>query len=268
MEKAIIKKMRLQLFDNEFNQLTDKLVAQDTEFYKGPEEPHKGPIKVEFCLFTQEDIEKCITYLNKITGNLPVDVKVRKIKKSTAGDEDPERDSIIEAVTSLDNQDAIIRYLRDKGFVFITTEQASDYELFEVDESIADFQWMVKLIKEAKDPANNKYDLTLKFGIKVVGEKVDKIIIYHFSESQEHTIAWKNPTKPTNYRKLNITQFPPYMVSNERLKFSKELAQYRRGKAESETPYTPPADSFTKSFKRWVPFVDFAEKEEILQIIQ
>lgn len=260
MEKAIIKKMRLQLYDSEFNQLSDKLVAQDTELYKGPEETHIGPIRVEFCLFEKEDVDKCILYLQKISGNIPLNTKVKKVQKPDS--EDALSNEDLEVVQKLETQDAIIRYLRDHGFVFLTTEQASDYGLFTADESVANYQWMLKLIKEAKDPKNNKYDLTLKFGFKIIGEKTNDVVVVNFATFKVIQVPWKNPNRPINYKKLDLTKFPVYMVSNERMKFSKELAGYRRAK-EADPEFKADSAFFTRTFLRWAPFVEFKEKEEL-----
>lgn len=264
MEKAIIKKMRLQLYDPEFNMVLDKLVAQDTEMYHGPSEPHDGPLKVEFCLFERADIDACITYLQKLVKVIPIETKIRKTRKTSAHGEDL-RNSFIETIKGVETQEALINLLRDEGFIFLSAEQVEDYELFEVPDEYREFQWMLKLIKEAKDPKNNKYDLTIKVGIKILGEKVDKIILYHFSEGEEVETPWRNPKKPTNYRKLGMAKFPTFMITEERMKFSKELAAYRREKALPEPKVFTP-DDFSRGFKRWTPFVDFAEKEELMQI--
>jgi copper oxidase (laccase) domain-containing protein len=42
---SIEKKMRIQLFDPEFNMVSDRLVSQDTEFYKGP--PEEGNLDLK-----------------------------------------------------------------------------------------------------------------------------------------------------------------------------------------------------------------------------
>ena len=274
MEKAIVKKMRIQLFDEEFNQLSDKLIAQDTEMYHGPAEVHKGPIKVEFCLFEREDVDQCLLYLQKISGGIPIETKVRKIKKSeTTGTEDS-RDEFLKTIKGIETQDQLINFLRDEEFIFLSSEQAEDYELFEVPGEFQEYQWMLKLVREAKDPKNNKYDLTVKVGIKIIGEKSSKVVLYHFNEGELIETPWKNPNKSANYKKLGMAKFPPYMVAEERMKFSKELSEYRRDKEKKNdeslkyaSMFNGPED-FTRSFKRWTPFVEFAEKDEIMEIIK
>lgn len=271
MEKAIVKKMRIQLFDKEFNQLSDKLIAQDTEMYHGPAEKHEGPIKVEFCLFERDDIAQCLAYLQKISGSIPLDTKVRKIKASTPSSLETERETLLTTIRELENQDELIKFLRDEGFVFLSTEQVEDYGLFPIAEDDTEFQWMLKLVREAKDPKNNKYDLTLRIGIKIIGEKQEKLILINFDEREIVETPWKNPTKSTNYKKLGMAKFPTFMVSEERMKFSKELAQYRRWKELPTSETKPPkysAEDFTKAFKRWTPFVEFAEKEELMEIFK
>jgi hypothetical protein len=272
MEKAIVKKMRLQLFTKEFDMISDKLVAQDTEMYHGPAEPHEGPLKVEFCLFEREDVDQCVLYLQKLAKLIPIETKVKKMKKVEAGA--VPQDELLARIKECETQDELIKFLRGEGFVFLSSEQAEDYELFAVPDEWEDYQWMLKLTREAKDPKNNKYDLTIKVGIKIIGDKSDKVIVYVFKEGELLDLPWKNPNKATNYRKLGMAKFPDYMVSEERMKFSKELAAYRREKeanalipnAEDRSVFQP--DSFTRGFKRWTPFVEFAEKEELMEIFK
>ena len=47
----INKKIRIQYFDENFNLLDDKLLLQDITLSQGPKDIHKGPLKIEVCLF-------------------------------------------------------------------------------------------------------------------------------------------------------------------------------------------------------------------------
>ena len=257
MEKEFQKKMRIQLFDNEFNQLDDRLVFQDTEMYKGPKEPHKGPMKVEFCLFQKDDVDGCIAYVKKIMGDLPIEVKIRKSKASVESADD--RETLLGDAVAMENQDGLIKFLRSKGFIFLTAVDVEDYELFEVPTQFKDYQFMLQLVKEAKDPANNKYDLALIFAIKILDSKVDSYGFKLYNEAWAlNDLPWKAKDKKFPLSKANLTKFPTFMYEDERLAFSKELAKIRRAIQAGENP-TP-----TKNFKRRMAFVEFAEKSELL----
>lgn len=253
-EKVFNKKMRVQLYDTEFNQLGDRLVDQDVEMYKGPKEVHKGPCRIEFSLFTQEDVTQCISYLQKLQGDLPIEVKVRKSSKQIVETDEGYRENLLAQVKECETQDEAIKLLRSEGFIFLTQEDVEDYGLFtltKVDSSTG-YQWMLKLIREAKDPANNKYDLAIKFGFKIIGDKIDTCICYLFEDRIELECPWKSMEKAFNLKKTNLTKFASFMTAEERMKFSKELAILRRN-----SDATP-----SKFFIRWMAHAEFAEKEE------
>lgn len=253
-EKAFQKKMRIQLYDTGFNQLSDRLVDQDVEMYKGPKEVHQGPIRVEFSLFTQDDVDACLTYIQKLKGSLPLEVKVRKSSKQISETDEGYRENLLARVQECETQDEAIKLLRAEGFIFLTQEDVSDYDLFapiKKDVS-AWWSWMLKLIREAKDPANNKYDLAIKFGFKIIGEKISTCICYLFDERIEMECPWKSMDKEFNLKKTNLTKFASFMTADERMKFSKELAQLRKD----------PEKKPTKFFIRWMAHAEFAEKED------
>ena len=258
--KTIEKKMRQQLFDADFNQLEDRLIAQDTELYKGPKSPHKGPIKIEVCLFEQEDVTNFITYLGKLVGNLPIEAKVKSPKKQAGDDTSGIHDTIIEKVKNAaqnGHQDDVLRILRELGFVCITTDDlraATDTKITKEEEKL---QWMVRLLREAKNPINNKYDTTVLYGFQLMGEKVPTFLAIEFNRTIPVECPWKSD-KAYNFKKLNLSKFHPAMVEEERLKFSQELAKYRKLIKDGEKlPEAP-----TKLFRRWMPYVEFLEKEE------
>ena len=255
MEKAFQKKMRIQLYDPEFNQLSDRLVDQDTELYKGPKEPHSGPMRIEFSLFIQEDVEACLTYIKKLQGTLPLEVKLKKVK-TVAESEDGYRENLLERVKEQDTQDEAIKLLRNEGFIFLSENDVDDYELFSLtkEDRALELQWMLKLVREAKDPANNKYDLAIKFGFKVIGEKIETVVCYLYNDRLEMECPWKSMEKKFNLKNTTLTKFAHFMTSDERLKFSKELAKLRKD----------PEERPSKFFIRWMEHADFAEKEDFI----
>ncbi len=184
-------------------------------------------MKIEVCLFEQEDVTNFITYLGKLQGTLPIETKLKVVKAKPGDDTSGIHDTITEGVTKAMqiSQDSLLLYLRGEGFVCVTAEDlkaASDYEVED------EWQWMVRLLKEAKNPLNNKYDTTLLYGFKLMGPKEDTVICKEFGKARIENIPWKSKDKPYNFKKLNLTKFHPAMVEEERLKFSQELAKYRK----------------------------------------
>ncbi len=256
--KAHLKKMRLQLFDNTLGQIEDRLVSQDTELRKGPPTTHHGPIKLEVCIFGKDDIPEVIAYLNALTGIVPIS-KLPKPKKAKdtnySEDESSWREALLKEATALEYQDEMVKVLRENGFVFVTADHLGDMGLIDwgkQEDHLADLQWMIKLIKEAKNPVNNKYDPMLLFGFKLLGEKTDSCYTILHGTAQVYEKPWKNKNKVT-FKKSEMCKFPPYMVQEEREKFRIELYKARKDFENHQ---------FTKFFKRWYPDVDFREKDE------
>ena len=257
------KKIRIQTFDNEGYQIQDRLVEQDIELATGPKEVHRGPLRIEVNLFEKNDVDKFMSYLQKLVGDLPIETP-GKAKPKTASKgktvlEPQHREAIINYTLSLKSQDEIIDYLRSEGFEFLT----HDYlESLKLDTGITDkhkqkYQWMLKLVKRAKNPLNSKYDPTLCFGIKFVGKKLGTYVIYLYS--QLHKVAkagWKEKRK-ISFKNTDMTKFPPYMVQEEKDKFLVELTDLRR------FPERKPS----KFFDRWAKDVEFKDKSEILKRI-
>ena len=249
---AIEKKMRIQLFDKEFNMLSDRLVSQDIEL-KGPKEKHDGPIRVEFALFDQDDVPLCITYLRKLLENLPLELKEKKVKISEIDSES--REELLKAVMAqATNQEQLIEILREKGFRFLTPDHISDLGLkLEIEEKHKDFQFMVLCMKEAKIASNDRYDPQLAFGIKLLGDKIDRILIYLYGKFDSRVkLEWPAKVK-VSFQKMEMVKFPPYMKLEEREKFRNELRML------NANPEKVPS----KFFGRWMDDVDFKEKEVI-----
>lgn len=257
--KAHLKKMRVQFFDNDMGQIEDRLVSQDTELYKGPQTSHTGPIKIEVCLFERDDVDKTINYINQLVGLLPLSSKIPKPKKSSTpdynDDEDSWRESLLKSMLKLETQDAITKALRKEGFIFMTSDNLEDLGLMKFNihqDHLREFQWMIKMTREAKNPLNNKYDPTLLFGFKLLGEKSDQIYSILHGNPEMHHKDWQSKNKLT-FKKTDMCKFPSYMVLEERAKFRLELYKARKDF---------PNHQFSKFFKRWYKDVEFREKEE------
>ena len=245
------KKLRIQLFDDEGKLINDRMVSQDPEFNVGPKETHNGLFRIEFTLENQDDIERCKTYLDKLVGNLPLESKTKKAKKELIPDDPNYRENLLAEVLALDplDQDILISYLRKKGFVFRTWDYLSMVDLKGVapkDRHQEEYQWMIYEIRSAKNPKSDKLDPMLMFGIKLVGERSEKVIVYLNGEYEGvHKIPL--PEKPKEvFKKTTMQKFPEFMVEDERTKYQIELRSYQLN----------PEKKISKFFNRWMKYVE------------
>lgn len=257
----IKKKLRIQAFDDEGFQLQDRLVEQDIELYNGPKDVHKGPLKIEVNLWEKDDIAKFKDYLDKLTGLVPLEApgkhKPQKIKASKIVLEPEQRTELANLIIQSESQDKAIAELRKQGFEFLTFDYINSLGL---DTGVNDlhkekYQWMLKLVKKAKNPLNNKYDPMLCFGFKIVGKKIGTFVIY--LNREKHKIAkmsWEDKRK-LSFKDTEMIKFPTYMIQEERDKFRSEIYQLRQ-----DTEKKP-----SKFFNRWAPDVEFKDKTEILK---
>ena len=244
------KKLRIQLFDSEGRMIDDRTVSQDPEFAKGPQDEHKGLFRIEFTLDSKTDIGKAKEYLDQLVGALPLGPK--KIRKSsTKTMEDPaQRERFLEDTmgTALD-QDQLIKHLRGQGFKFMMYDflETFDWPQLEIKERHKEkYQWMMLLNKPAKNPKLDKYDPMLIFGIQLLPEHDEKIVVYlHGQYHKSYKIPV--PPKPKEvFKTTTMTKFPEYMTHGEREKFRFELRQYE----------ADPKRPLSKFWKRWRPYVE------------
>ena len=254
-------KMRIKLVDPQTGALiSDRLVAQATEFRNGPTEIHKGPMCIEFNLNSQEDVDGMVTYIKKLKGELPI---AKPEKKSSTNktlekmlrDKDAIGDLINTIKTKSKTQEDIIKNLREYNFMFIDQSIAIDgpskEQLTLRQKDIdRDYQYMVRRIKEAKDPANDKFDWRLVFAIKIVGERLDLVQIYYWGSWKESfKIKWEEPKK-MNFKKVEkIYSFPEMMDYVERKKWRMENRKVLKHEAENKE-YSP-----SKFYTKWKPYV-------------
>jgi len=246
------KKVRIMLFDEEGRLVKDKLLDQDTEFYKGPGVKHTGPFRMEFTLEDQNDVEKVIKYISQLVGTLPLPEKKSKTL-SKAGPIVPEfREKLADILTRYQgNQDEFIRALREEhGFVFLTWDHIQTIEHADTIDMQsnhgAKYEWMVKRLKLAKNPKADKYDLMLLIGIKLMNERHERVVIYLNGEHYKN-VNIPVPEKPREtIKKTDLMKFPAAMIEEERDKFRFELRALQMN----------PEKEITKFFKRWRPFVE------------
>jgi len=253
------KKTRIQFYTEDGILMNDRLVEQDPEFYSGPKETHDGPIRIEFSLLEENDIEKCIEYLKKLTGKLPASAK--KGRKSLISNHNPSefREKVWNNAEKkhMDNQDDFIEYFRENGFSFVDYSYIVDNGLTDkIKKLYSDkYFWMMKRIKKAKDPANDKYDPTLIIGVKLLDKdnnpkRSDKVIVY--SAGDENIYKIPLPELPKfSFNKSESLKFPHYMIQDERDKFRLEYRKLQ------EDPNKKPS----KFYNRWVEFVKIPDKK-------
>lgn len=234
-------KMRIQLLSPDLVVEKDRLVDQDTEFNNGPTEVHTGPFRFEFVLRDTQDIDAIKEYIDKLNGKLPIPEKPKKEK--SPDDTTQWREQFLEEINELPTQQLVIKTLRDRGFIFMDAQAIEDYELqIELQSDHIEYQFMIKPLKIAKNPSADKYDESLVFGIKIMGEKYPYIQVYMYGKfMQTIRVDW-DESSSMNYKKIRPIVFPTYMVEEERLKFSKEHRQLT----------LDPTKEKSKFYLRWV----------------
>jgi len=244
------KKTYITLFDNEGRMIDEKLIGQDSEFYKGPVLQHDGPFRLGITFLDKGDIDKAIKYILQLTGTLPLTSKILKKEIKTPSIPEHRKQLIGDALANSTDQDQLIKYLREHGFVFSTWDYLQTLEHVEIlnmkEVHGPNFEWMVKRIKTAKNPKLDKYDLMVLFGISLMGERSDRVIIY-LDGFHLKNVKVPVPEKPREtVKKTEMMKFPPAMITEERDRFRFELRQLQRD----------PTKEITKFFNRWRTFVD------------
>lgn len=234
-EPAFRPKMRVSLLDKNLVKVEDRLVTMDIELNSGPKEKHKGPICVELTLRDQDDVSRFKEYLDRLVGDLPIpEKKVYKSGKKAATllDEEPLKDFLKQVEKKCTTLDALIKYLREKGFIFVTHQFLLDMpdltiSGIKIKDAHNQHQFLIRRIKEAKNPMNDKFDPQLIFGVKFAPEKKKwaKVYLYNdFLKSLE--IDWEKKSD-INFKKIKLTKFPPYMTREERDKYRVEERKYQ-----------------------------------------
>ena len=249
------KKIRIQLYDPEGRLSSDRLVTQDPEFTSGPKITHDGPIRIEFSLMDKDDIDKAKTYLGQLVGTLPKpEPRGRKPLTQEMGDDESRAELLEDALKQTDDQDKLIAYLRDHNFVFMTWDFFSTFD-FKVDikeKHQETHQWLIRQLKRAKNPKSDKYDPMLMIGIKLLGDRSEKIVIYLNGEYHA-SVKVDIPGKPKEtFKKSGMMKFPKFMTEPERDKFRFEIRQYQAN----------PNRVLSKFYKRWAEYVENAPELE------
>lgn len=267
MEKEVFKpKIRITLLSDNGCPVQDRLVDAYTEFNTGPKISHNGPVRIECTLQNQQDIDNFKTYLDRLTGTLP-------IKEPSAGRGRPAgvtkeiespREEVLAEVEKLvkdgKNQKEITKYLRSIGFVFILTEEFKmhfpEFEFSHKDvgdptengQYLNSLSWMVRRLKEAKDPKADKFDPQIIFGFSIIEGPGKKVVPYLYKERKK-PFKVEPAKKALTFSQVGFTKYPKYMREDERLKFSFEQRQLMFNKEKKPS----------KFFLRWCRDVEIPE---------
>lgn len=257
-------KMRIKIFDKDTGGLlSDRLVEQSTELNTGPQYSLPGPYTLEFNLTNQEDVTGMIEYINKLRGELPIAPKTAK-KSSTAkklnemlNDKEPLLDLIKTVEAKAKTQEQLIAILREYNFMFVSQDIVQDIAtpeqitLREKDVQ-AGYQYMVRRIKEAKDPAKDRFDWRLTFGIKIIGEQMQLVQVYLWGK-RDHYIKLGWEKKNINFKKVEqFSSFPEPMTYDERKRWRLE---HRKWDKATEGGKNPEKFETSKFYNRWKPYI-------------
>jgi len=214
------------LFDKEFNQISDRLLGQGLELKAGPKEPHEGPLKVEVCLFSQNDVDEFKEYLDRLQGVLPMVEKGKRGRKKIAPASATFADDLMNMMDEHKDVDLVMKELVALEFVFTTLQLLEDLDINialpedTIDLVKKEFRVMIRMTKKAKNPMNNKYDPTLLILIKK--DNPCYVSVYTFGEQQEVYQYEEGGEKEFKVPKSNLTKFPQFMIQEERNKFRME----------------------------------------------
>lgn len=224
------KTVRIQLFDKK-GMLSDRLITQVAEFYQGPKEKHEGPMRIEFTFEDSSDVNGAIDYLKELSGLVPIRETSGRGRKANDHDNDKQfsadKEKILkETIEEFSkNQDTFIKALRDMGFIFVTGDYLKHIipeEYIIKERHIKDYDFLIRKVKEAKDPKNDKFDPQIIIGIGLSTGRKDKMVSYLYGEFKE-TFKIKVPDKnPLKASKTNLIKFPHYMEEEERFKWGLE----------------------------------------------
>jgi hypothetical protein len=250
MQKDFEKKIRIQLFDGEFNQLHDKLIAQDLELKIGPKESHKGPLKIEACLFEPEDVKSFIEYLLRLQGHIPLVTRGKRGRKKTRPDSDSTNfaDTLIDSIVDITDADELFDILQKEGFIFSSYQLLKDLGLpVNLPEEYTDpddYRILIRLTRKAKNPLNDQYDPTLLLAVSRIKDE-SKVLIFQFNKLVETMEMDNLKSSKIKVPNSNLTKFPHFMTQEERNKFRVE-----KEKLIKESERDP-----SKFYKRWVHMV-------------
>lgn len=235
----------------------DRLVQATTEFATGPKDKHTGPIRIDYIMDSKDEVESLIQYLSQLALDLPLSDKAKKTyERKSQSNQILAADSIDTLITQATqkgkDQEALIDYLRTLNFAFLTYDHLKDItEKNGIPFNIknpkhANYQYMVRILKLAKDPKNDKIDHQVFFGIKLIGDRYPRVLLYKEGEWDKNLeIHWKDGQEIQFKVKEKFYKFPEPMTYEER----------SRWRAEDRKMHDNPEVQPSAFFTRWAPYV-------------
>jgi hypothetical protein len=238
-DKEIFKpKLRVTTLRENGSIIQDRLVDATIEMNNGPREKHTGPVRIEVTLTNKTDVENFKTYLDRLQGDLPIKGTSNGRGRPAAAPKELQtpREDILNDIEQMvkdgKNQDEVIKYLRNLGFVFILTEDflsyfsEFDFNKKDIGEPTNNHQfpeslsWMVRRIKKGKDPKTDKFDPMIIFGFSIQSGPSRKVVPYLYKERKKPLRIATG--KKLTFNTVEFTKMPKWMLEDERLKFSSE----------------------------------------------
>lgn len=240
--------MRVTLMTSELVPTSDRLIDQYQEFIDGPKEVHKGPVRLEVTLWNEDSFLKLKEYLDKLKGLIPLDEVKKKVLNTNKVNPYKEVFQAIKAKTHIED---IIEYLNEINFRFISgqliAEMVEDKRLqADILKDInPEYQYMVRVLRFAKDPANDKFDFTLMIGIKFVGAVSEKVpVIFNGNLKATLRRPWKNAGAVNMKKKKLPMVFPDFMTIEERKRW-----RYIRRKVELKRTVSEKENKFYERYR-------------------
>lgn len=266
-------KMRIQLLDDSGVTISDRLVDQYSELLNGPTETHKDPFKLEITIDSKETMERLKGYLEKLVGNLPLVIRSSSSKSTSNKSMNPYKE-IFNDIKAKEHIEQIIEYLESLNFRWVTyqflQEANADGKFPKLAENPAypRYQWLVRMLRQAKDPGNDRYDWSMMIGIKFMpsphkglGEVPDRVFVIYKGENKAVLDRSWEKYKSINMKKKKIPLiFPQYMTIEERKRW-----RYMHRKVKSGKTLGTRDDIF---YKRYLPEVENLDANPTIKLTE
>lgn len=244
-------KMRIQLLDEKLSVTSDRLVDQYTELLEGPKEKHNGPVRLEAVIKDEWSLNQIKKYLDGLKGLIPLDAPRQRGAKPTQATVNPYKE-IYHEVKGKKYMEDVIEYLDKLNFRFVTSqflkELAEDKllpEKYKFFLEYPDYQYAVRVLRYAKNPANDKFDFSLIFGIRFFSKPSKLIYVYKDGELKvKFKREWKKSGQINLKEKKVPMVFPDYMTIEERKHW-----RYCNRKVELNKPISAKEEKFWNRYK-------------------
>src|SRR5690606_29938328 len=95
------------------------------------------------------------------------------------------------------SMEAVIDYLEGINFRWVNFQFLEELKIvgkFEHtagDNILKNYQWLVRMTRQAKDPKNDRFDFTFMVGIKFIGKHEDKLMVLYKDKKFKLNMPWK-----------------------------------------------------------------------------